>query len=461
MNKRKLIMFSMLFLFSVVIFLPPIIHGYVYPNIGDDTAAHMNILDRIGFFAIEDVDTIIPEIRYCAYYIVGYPLDAISHIFNVSNDTLFLWFNYLALWGVGISLFFIFKNLIGLSAGLLALLVPMFTSYSILLLFYSGVIFNIINIGIILPFACFCAIKWFKTRKKRFAIGAICLSFLFAVFHSTGIYLPFILMAGFVSFIVYKVARREPISKWGILGMVVVASGCSIMFVFFNPIWDSLFRLMVAPSEGIWGLPLLQASLLHYMSYFVLAILIASIFFLFGKYKQILPNEKLTIAVFSILAVIMLPAILFGLSPYPMRQGYDFAIFLSIVVVVLLGIVIRLDRQRVVAILLVLVALGGAVPHISNWLGGYNSALEKVDIRAIHYVNSLLGDYFSCSDNVDHWIYDRYVEKDYLPLEGEILITRNVPMKSKIALVEDGDLILGRKILNKFADGDIEIIIYR
>jgi hypothetical protein len=458
--RNKILAISGLFVFAVIILLPPIIHGYVYPNIGDDTAAHMNIFDRIGFFAPED-DSPIEKIRYGAIYIVGYPLDMASHIFNVDNDALFMWFNYLALLGVGITLFFVFKNLIGLSAGLLALLIPIFTSYSILLLFYSGVIFEIINIGIILPLACYCVIKWVMTKKKRFVIGAICISMLFAVFHSTGIYLPIILAVVFMAFVYFKaelVKGHPTVSRMiGIAGALC----CVVLFVLLSPIIRHVFEAQSLPSEGVSGIALLVTSLLHYMSYLLLVVLLVSIALLVSEYKNINTTEKLTVLVFSILAVVMLPAILFGWSPQPYRQGYDFAIFLSLVSVALVGIIIRLGKYRMVTYLLVGLAFGGAVLHIYDWVGGYNSAMEKIDVEAIHYINTLPGDSYSCSDNVDHWIYSRYVEKGYLPTVGEIFVVRNVPMKSKVAFVEEDILDSDKKLLKRFIDGEVEIEVYK
>ena len=156
--RNKVLSIVCLVFFCVIIILPPIIHGYVYPNIGDDTAAHMNVLDKVGFFSLESH---IPRERilYLALFIIGYPLDLVSYVFNIDNDVLFLWFNFIVLIGVGITLFFVFKNLISIYAGLLALLIPVFTSFSILLLFYSGVIFEIINMCIILPLAFYFGIR--------------------------------------------------------------------------------------------------------------------------------------------------------------------------------------------------------------------------------------------------------------------------------------------------------------
>ncbi len=455
----KLISAVGLSLFCLIILLPPIIHGYVYPNIGDDTAMNLDTLDKIKIGAP------VLAVPYCAYYIIGYPLDIITRIFDVSNDILFFWFNYLALIGIGVSLFFIFKNLISLSAGLLALILPIFTSYSVLLLFYSGVIFNIINMGIILPLACYCTIKWWMTRSKRYAIGAVCLYSLFAVFHSTGVYLPFIVLAGLILLIIYKRVKRQPILKGQIVFIVAVVFCGGVLFALFHPILDRLSVVMTASSEGISGLLLLQESLLHYMSPAVLAIIIVSIILLAGKYQHILVAEKLTVALFGLSAIIMLPPMLFRWSPLPIRQGMDFAILLSIVAVALVGIVIRLNKSRVVAMVLVGLVLGGAVINMSHWLGGYNSALEKIDIEAINYINSLQGEAYSCGDNIDHWIYDRYVNKEYLPLEGDIFIARNVPMKSKVALPEQGDLASwshgGASIKTTFTDDDTMIEIYK
>ncbi len=461
MNKSKVIIIVGLVVFCIIIVLPPIMRGYVYPNIGDDTAAHMNILDTIGLFAPGNEN--LEQIRYSAIYIVGYPLDLVSHIFSVSKDTLFFWFNYLALIGVGLSLFFIFKDLVSLSAGIVALVLPIFTSYSMLLLFYSGVVFEIINIGIILPLACYFTIKWLMAKNKRYAISAICLFLLFATFHSTGIYLPFIILASLASFIIYRAMKRQAISKWGVLYTVVAVSCFIVLFMLFNPILENIFQAVAVPYGGISGLPLLQESLLHYMSYFTLVILIISVAFLVGKYRQISDTEKLTVVAFGALAVLMLPAILFGWSPQPFRQGMALAIFLSMVAVALLGIVIRLDKRRVVVLVLVGLVIGGGTINANSWLGNYNSALERIDIEAIEYINSLPGEYYSSSDNVDPWIYSRYVEKKHRIQGGDILVVRNMPMKSKVALVEDGDLTFGRVLLSKYIDYEsgVEIMIYR
>lgn len=467
MSRNRILSIVCLLAFCAIVISPPIIRGYLYPNIGDDTAMHMRQFDAIGLHPdsrrpLYDDYRLVGyplDVLYGAYYIIGYPLDIASHVLHVDNDTLFFWFNYLALWGVGISMFFVFRHLLGTVAGLLALVVPVFTSFAVLLLFYSGVIFNIINMGIVLPWICYFAIRLVMTGRKCYAVGVVCLSSLFAVFHSTGVYLPFICLAGLIVYILYKRWSGEHIPKWlwacaGALGGL----GLGVYFM-VAPVFERLLAHDTTPK--LWGGTLLWESLLHYMSPLLLVVMLVSLGIVVSKYRHLEVREKVVLALFGILPVVMLPAIVFGWSPQPMRQGYDFAILLSVFAVVLLGVVFRVEKQMAVRVLLVAVCIGGAFVHIGGWAGGYNSALERVDIEAIEYVNTLDGDSYSCSDTVDHWIYDRYLNKGYLPKGGNILIVRSEPMKSKVVLKEDGDLTSDRMVLNMFSDGAVEIVVYR
>lgn len=456
--KSKWLLIIALVAYTAVIFLPPIVQGYVYPNIGDDTAQQMNTFEGIR------IGNPIPEVNYYGYYIVGYPLDVLSRVFNVNKDTLFFWFNYLALFAVGISLFYIFKNLIGTTAGILALLIPMFVSYGVLLLFYSGVIFNIINIGVILPFACFFSIKWLLNHKWYCAVASLCLWLLFAMFHSTGLYLPFFGIVAIHAFVIYSRRKGICISRRHYIFIgVVVCLGLSL------PLWSGtpityLVRMAEASEEPT-GFVLLGEALFHYMSPVLVVLLVVIIGLLVKRWHLFVDKEKYTLGFFGILPAIVLPFGVLGYSPAPMRHGIDFAILLSMVAVILLGIVIRLEKNRIVIMVLVVLAIGGGVINLWNWTTGYNSALAKVDVEAIEYVNELSGETYSVSNTtVDPVIYSRYVNKEYTFVSGDIVITRNRPMKSKVALLDEyDDLLVEKSAIRIFNDkqNDIEIIIYQ
>ena len=61
------------------------------------------------------------------------------------------------------------------------------------------------------------------------------------------------------------------------------------------------------------------------------------------------------------------------------------------------------------------------------WDYGYHSAITQADKDAIAYVNTLSGDYYSCSPEISPWIYNQFLNKTYK--EGALpYIQRNEPM---------------------------------
>jgi hypothetical protein len=451
MKKRFVAM--ILIAFAAIIFLPPIIHGYVYPTLGQDTATHEEVFDKIKIGSpIPSFYGAGTNIRYSGYYLIGYPLDLINRITNISKDTLFFWFNYIALFGVGVSLFYIFKNLLGIYAGLLALFIPVFTSYAILLLYYSGTIFNFINMGIILPFIIYFVIK--ALTQKGYWIGVFVLGIVFATFHSSGAYLPFYAVVGYLVNLLYKLIRKQVIPKKEIIIGVILISA-SILFVVINPLRVNF------ENDGAFGLLLLQKSLFYYMSVSLTLVILSCVVLVIIKWKAVLPKEKLVLSIFGIATVMLLPAILFGWSPQPFRQGLDMAIILSMVAVILISIIIRLDKRRLVTILVLALIIGGSYVNMKNWLVSYSSAINEVDIEAINYVNSLQINSYSASHNIDHVIYGRFLYKKYLSVKGDIVIVRSEPMKSSGILPEQDISLDFRKEIQEFSDGKITIGIYQ
>lgn len=84
---RKILIIVVLVCFGVMIVLPPLLHGYVYPNSGDDTAFHLVYID-----AIKNGEEATP--LYYGQVLVGYPVAWLSNVTNWSVDQIFLWFNY-------------------------------------------------------------------------------------------------------------------------------------------------------------------------------------------------------------------------------------------------------------------------------------------------------------------------------------------------------------------------------
>jgi hypothetical protein len=432
----------------------------------------MEIFDRIK------IGEPIPPVRYNAYYIVGYPLDLIANIFHTNKDVLFFWFNYIVLFGIGLSLFYILKNLINLATGLLTLLIPIFASYSILLLFYSGVIFNLINICIILPFAIYFMIKYIQTIKAKYAVGSVLMFALFSIFHITGIYLSFMVIGGLFLYVLYVWRTKQRITKkYLIIGSLLVIFSVG-MFILKNRISLGVESIMVggnsnasgsimvginpSANESIKGFPLIEQTFMYYLSPMVLAVIILCFIRIFNLYKKINNIEKLLIIIFLLLSLTMLPAMFGIFSPIPLVQGLDFAVFFSILATILVGIILRMDKNIVIPVILIVLIGFGSFQNIYKVTVGYNSALTNPDIEAIEYVNSLTADSFSVTKNIDMSIYKRYVNKPFKSSDAAILIDRNELMSSGgtsyLKLTpQDSEYF---KVIKTFSEGDVVVTVY-
>ena len=454
---KKLYLAIILIVFAAIIFIPPIVKDYSYPTLGQDTAWHLIVFDGIKIGQpIPSYIEYSGQVRYFSYYIIGYPLDILHNTSGLSKDVLFLWFNYVTLFAMGLSLFFIFSKLFNIYVGMIALVIPIFTSYSTLLLYYSGAIFNVISIGILLPFICYFVVKSLTTGEKRYWVGSIIAGLIFAVFHSTGIYLPFFVIAGVIAYILYRKKTKQNINKWFVISSVLFIAVIGVLFVVANPLGMSL------KNDGVYGFSLLWKTFSYYMSVMLFAVIVISAIYLFSRRKQVTKEEWIALLVFVLPAVMMLPEILFGISPQPFRQGLDCAIMVSFVSVILIGIAIRLDKSRFITAVVLVLVLYGSYSNVSNWLTGYNSALEKVDMEAIEYVNNLnVGNDYSCSYNIDHIIYGRYMKKQYTPENGGILVMRNKAMTSSgVMPIKDIEVPSNITLIKEFVDGETEIKVY-
>jgi hypothetical protein len=458
---KKLYVILAIIIFASIIFVPPITKDYDYPVLGQDAAWHLMVFDNIKIGQpIPTCMDVTGEVRYFSYYIVGYPLDLIHNITGITKNTLFLWFNFASLFVMGVSLLFIFSKLFNIYIGILALVIPIFTSFSTLLLYYSGAIFDVINIGIILPFICYFVVKALFTGKKLHWICSIILGLVFVSFHSTGVYLPFIIIAGVVAYVAYKKITKQKINKWFLISSAISTLLIGALFIVSNKqLTDLGFSLN---NDGYYGIPLLWKTLSYYMSVTLLAVIIISLVFLVSRRKQVTKNEWLMLLVFSLPPIMMLPEIVFGISPQPFRQGLDCAIMLSMVSIILIGIVIKLDKSHFIAVVTLILVVYGSFSNISNWVTGYNSALEKIDMEAIEYVNNLdIGNDYSASMNIDHVIYGRFINKQYTPVNGGILIMRNKAMTSSGVMPEkDIEIPAGMSVIKVFVDGWTEIKVY-
>jgi len=225
----RLLNFIGLFIFTLVILLPPIIHGYVYPNIGDDSAVHLKWMDEMNTKGFSPIGNI-----YLGFAMVSYPILWLSRLTGASVDGIFLWFNYLALVGVGIALYFVLSKLVNRLAGWLGLVVVVFCAQSILFQFYYGVVFNMINVGVILPLLILFAVRYLVERRIYDLGFLLLLVMVYSSFHTSGIYLPAFALCVMTVYVVYSRIKKRSIQPSLILlgvGVTVLSTICLGLFV--------------------------------------------------------------------------------------------------------------------------------------------------------------------------------------------------------------------------------------
>lgn len=168
----KYLLIIVLVVLTILVIIPPLHYGYIYPTAGDDTASHLRY-----FQDIEGQPSL-----YSGRYVIGKIMNALPFDINIS----FLWYHYfvlaLTLWCVGLS--------VGLSinytAGILASLGVVCIN-GLLELFHWGQIFDIVGIGVLLPIALLCLHN--MNKGLWWKIGAILSLILFSFWHINGKYI--------------------------------------------------------------------------------------------------------------------------------------------------------------------------------------------------------------------------------------------------------------------------------
>ena len=81
--------------YTVIIIMPPIIHGYVYPTNGDDSAVHLAFIQGYidGEYSLSTVAH-----AYWGEAMMVVPIAWLHNTFGLSIDSMFLWLNYGVLW---------------------------------------------------------------------------------------------------------------------------------------------------------------------------------------------------------------------------------------------------------------------------------------------------------------------------------------------------------------------------
>ena len=370
--------------YLLIILLPPLINGYIYPTLGDDSAEHLHFIDNLKNGN--------QGALYFGQYITNYSLIWIENFTHISTDTLFLWFNFLSFAASGLVVAVMLKNFVGFSVALVISLLVLFSTGATMHLFLSGTIYNFINILIILPLAIYTFGVFRNTRKWQYLIlGGVTL-LLFTVYHPSSVgYLGNSLPISLP--IPNNITATPFIPLTSQVNVVTRETGISIQWFALRFVGVGLWMTLIVSLVILW-------------------------------YKKALQFEP----------IFILPTILLGgnfivgfaqWTNFSSRIELNAAVYTSLIIAILAAMAYRVVDKPVKPLLLGMVFIV-TVSSIIGWFG-YNSAVSRADVQMIKYLNDNDIKEVAMSSQVAPWIYFRYINAGYNP-DAPLMVYRDKPM---------------------------------
>jgi hypothetical protein len=518
LKRRNLIIAACFLVYIAIIILPPIIHHYIYPNMGVDFPSN------IGYFANANLWAI----TYYAYVYIGYPLRWVHYLTGFQYYQIYLWFSYAILVLVGYCWYFVLSKLVNYIAGLAALGLIFVCAMGLAWQFSFGGIFDMMNIGIILPFLLYFFIKWYQQRKKYQLVVSLILVFVFGNFHYNGIYLAPVVTGCLVLYYGYSLYKKYRIDQklvYVLLSFITIGivDQCALM----NParlavgIYKSYHYIVAGRLEtyiyyASVGLVLLAFLLLTIyrkkkrdFSFWsligfllIVGINLALAYFIFKKESNdmvftgaaSIPSvnaaEKLPL-IFVLTLLDPFVLVLLGFAIYTVwgkvKEQKPLLLILGVTIIAWLGIVLATvicssdrtlyDVSTIVALFtailvgvawkssfikyaLLIVIFVGMVNFLPQWFKD-TSAVKQVDKEAFAYLNTLNDTTYTVSWQVYPSIYNLYIEEQYEQNSEQLLITRSVEMLPNLNSLPYGiNGTDGFILLKTFTDEGITVSIY-
>ena len=346
-------------LVAVLGMIPVLVRDMVYPSSGGDSLVHLRRIASIGGENTEPL--------YFGQALAGYPIRWISDWTGASIEILFLWFSFIMMAMTGVVLYLVVSSLVNRTAGVAVVLLAMFCSMGIMILFHTGTIFNIINMWFILPIALYFVIQWTIHRGWENGLAAILFCVLFSIFHPTGTLLPPALVLFFAAMMLSKRTRRQRIMIFGSIVAALTTFACVYCF------WWPGTGVKIVASQHLeiasngWAALALWDFITDHLRTTTLLILVVSTGLIIWKRKSftVRRETKLFIAMLLCLIAILVPLTFTGIHPDPRRGGIDLATMIAILTACLVGVVWHNNRRAGYGLLSV--ALIGAIPTLVLW----------------------------------------------------------------------------------------------
>ena len=271
--------------------------------------------------------------------------------------SIYLWFNFTALFGSVLSIYYVVSKLVNKLAAYLVIPMMFLVTTGILGLFKYGVIFNIINMYIIFPFAVLFIVYWLTGKGNLYGIlGFIALA-IFGVFHATGMYLLMILSVSFIGYIAISLYRKN---WWQKKKIAILFTLSIIGVIVILPFGVNHFGLRYNFSLNTLRLVYQH---LHIYSLIIMAGVISSLVFYRTRMKR---KTKVYLFILGTTLIALLLGLVFEVNAQYNRIAIDFSSTLVIVTACLLSLVWKkhyLIRYGSLALIAV-----AAIPNLLTWV---------------------------------------------------------------------------------------------
>lgn len=417
---------------AAIILAPPIIYGYIYPNIGDDTAEHLKAFEEMdkGIFPSD----VYPGI-YSGQLHIGRAVNFISEVTDLDRNALFLWFNFVVLIVVAITTMGFAWRLANKWAGLITPFVLLFVSYSVISLFEHGVIFSVINMYILLPVFVLFLITWIESGKL-WQLGALLVATaLVSTFHTTSVYiLPMTLVSSTVLIAYFLKKKKTAELKRTVISILPIIA-INVLWFIYSPYFrtEEMIRqtansIVTASPFSTIKPPTIIDLIMTYISPTVTMLFCLAMVKI--RRGEIPERTKLALIILGSLSLVLAFGSFTRFTYDPTRIAFDLAGILVLAMCLIIGITIEQLRGKGCKLFRVVFAsciLLGAMPVLLLWFN-YSNAVKPADIMAMDYLNTKSNSTFAGSSYVAEHLYERYIKQTQAAENPDYYIERNEPM---------------------------------
>lgn len=328
----KLASWIMLAIILTIVAIPFVTHNQIYQTLltAPDGLVHTKVIQ-------DYMDGVPPHKLYPAQEIFGKVLANIARLNHVSAQWVFQWFMATSL---GIALwitYYVVMELAGIQAGYFAVLLGLFRINSLLMEFTYAVAFNLIDMYIILPLCILFIVKWLVNQRKRDLVFGLIFMAIFSALHVVAIYVPYIVATLLAGVVVYKLVTHKSIKKFVFAGLLVTAVNLAVSL----PLMGQIGYLTKVMLETMWhgGMFVTNLGYLIMVDVTPLVLVAGIISVIILKKVTLTEPQKYLLAIFGVMACILIVAGMVGSVEWHARQIIDGSILLSLFVSVVIGAV--------------------------------------------------------------------------------------------------------------------------